>query len=220
MFCVIVWLKPPIVFMRNLCSQYKEALQNVKKNAQWCGPLWWHPIPHMKFGAMLWMLKDWCFVLFFVLFLMEVRYNQTELSSVKKNNLSSSHSCCGHGTSLNTFVFAYPSAGVQEKHVFLPRLNCSAHWEWSAWIQQGFLFQSFHFGKLLWVLNFTKRTNCPSLLLSISFSFIGCPLSSCHLILLPAWIFLTTQYTVARGMPVHFFFFFLHFQFLHWFFQK
>ena len=163
--------------------------------------------------------KRLVFCSFFVLFLMEVRYNQTELSSVKKNNLSSSHSCCGHGTSLNTFVFAYPSAGVQEKHVFLPRLNCSAHWEWSAWIQQGFLFQSFHFGKLLWVLNFTKRTNCPSLLLSISFSFIGCPLSSCHLILLPAWIFLTTQYTVARGMPVHFFFF-LHFQFLHWFFQK
>ena len=58
-----------------------------------------------------------CFV--FVHSLTNVGYSQTELSSVKF--FSPSGSCCGRGTSLNTFVFAYPSAMVQVKRAFISK---------------------------------------------------------------------------------------------------
>ena len=48
------------------------------------------------------------------------------------------------------------------------------------------------------------RPNCPSLLLFVSFSFLRHPFPSCRSIPLPASIFLTTKYIVARGILVHF----------------
>ena len=68
----------------------------------------------------------------------------------------------------------------------------------------GLLLSIISFRKDVRVLNFSNRTNCPSLLLSVSFSFLRRPLPSCCSTPLPARIFLTPRYTVARAMPVHF----------------
>ena len=161
-----------------------------------------HTHTHIKFVARLWTLKAWCFVLFSVSW-WKLDTAKVSFHLWKKTHLSSSCRCCGRGTNVNTFAFAYMSAVVQEKRAFSPSLNCSAHWEWFVCIQRGFLFQSFYFGNVL-VLSFPKRTNGPSLLLSVSLSSLGRPLPSYRSIPLPTRMFFITRYTIARGIPVHF----------------
>ena len=88
------------------------------------------------------------FHFFCVHFLMEVGYSQTELSSVKKKKKKTFRQlqllwAWHQSKSVNALVLAYLLAVLKEKRAFSPSLNCSAHWEWFAWIQQGSSFNFF-----------------------------------------------------------------------------
>ena len=111
------------------------------------------------------------------------------------------------GTDVNAFVFACLSAAVQEKCAFFsssPSIKLFNSLIMVCLNTAGLHLSILSFRKCVRVYNFPKRTNCRSLLLSVSFSYPGSTFPSCLSIPLPARIFLTTQYTVAGGMAVHF----------------
>ena len=106
-------------------------------------------------------------------------------------------------SSLNAFLFCLSVNGIAGKARFFSqsKLFCSLKMVYLD--TAGLPLSVISFRKCVRVLNFTKRTSCRSRLLFVSFTFLGCLVSSYRSISVPARMFLTTRYTVAKGTSVH-----------------